>query len=161
MEVPIEPVGKAQEDTENGIPHSLEGFVERSVLGGLQFWASRSLISILGGVLLNPPCCAFYHFLCLFLTFLGLLYGDSDETRSLFCALPHGHSVCEGTRRVSFLTGKHAKNAFCGAFVKGQTRQTVAFMSLFLFEPRRPKTHELGNCRVEDPAQCRLCRVAG
>ena len=35
------------------------------------------------------------------------------------------------------------------AFVKGQTRQTDAFMPLFLFKPRRPKTRELGNCRVE------------
>ena len=34
-------------------------------------------------------------FLRLFLTSLDLLYGDRHETRSLFCAAPHGHSVAK------------------------------------------------------------------
>ena len=49
---------------------------------------------------------------------------------------------------------KPSESLFCGAFVKGETRQTDAFMSLFLFnKPAEPKTRELGICRVED------CRV--
>ena len=35
-----------------------------------------------------------------------------------------------------FLTRKHAKNAFCGAVVEGETRQTDDFMSLILLKPR-------------------------
>ena len=34
-------------------------------------------------------------FLRLVLASLGMLYGDSDETRCVFCALPHGHSVAK------------------------------------------------------------------
>ena len=43
----------------------------------------------------TPSMLCGLSFLRLFLTPLDILYGASDETRSLFCALPHGHSVAK------------------------------------------------------------------
>ena len=40
----------------------------------------------------KPSMLCVLSFLRLFLTSLDLLYGDRHETRSLFCAAPHGHS---------------------------------------------------------------------
>ena len=43
----------------------------------------------------KPSMLCVLSFLRLFLTSLDILYGDRNETRSRFCASPHGHSVAK------------------------------------------------------------------